>query len=72
VNIKIIRVLGDGSKKAVVMALVEGKFVKWSRRQDWDCECLTDADEFECEHIEAIRSLLHVRVLPPNCQTVAG
>lgn len=64
-NIKIIRVLGIRAKDPAVMATVDGLMVKWNSRRDWDCECLTEADEFECAHIEAIRDLMDDRVLTP-------
>jgi hypothetical protein len=66
VNVKIIRVLGIRSKDPAVMATVDGLMVKWNSRRDWDCECLTEADEYECEHITAIRALLDDRVLTPQ------
>jgi|GEM_PF-2605074 len=64
-EVKFIRVLGVRSKDPTVMAIVDGHLVKWSSRRSWDCDCLTEIDEFECEHIEKIRALLDERVLTP-------
>lgn len=64
-NIKIIRVLGIRSKEPAVIATADGHLVKWNSHRDWDCACLTDLDEFECAHIEAIRDLMDDRVLTP-------
>ena len=64
-KIKIIRVLGIRSKGPGVLATVDGYLVKWCSRKPWDCECLTELDEYECAHIEAVRELLDDRVLQP-------
>ena len=64
-NIKILRVLGIRSKDPGVLATVDGYLVKWSSRRPWDCECLSELDEFECAHIEAVRELLDNRVFQP-------
>ena len=64
-NIKFLRVLGIRSKHPSVVATVDGHLVKWNCRDPWTCDCLTDLDEYECDHIEAIRALLDDRVLTP-------
>ncbi|TFD80535.1 hypothetical protein [Cryobacterium psychrophilum] len=64
-KIKIIRVLGIRSKGAAILATVDGLLVNWGGHRAWDCQCLTDLDEFECKHIEAIRDLMDDRVLTP-------
>ena len=64
-NVKILRVLGIRAKDPGIIATVDNNLVKWNSRRDWDCACLTDEDEFECEHIEAIRALVDDRVLTP-------
>ena len=64
-NVKIIRVLGIRSKGPGVLATVDGYLVKWSSRRPWDCECLSELDEFECAHIEAVRELMDDRVFQP-------
>lgn len=63
--IKFLRVLGVRSKDPSVIATVDGFLVKWTNRRDWDCECLSVADRFECEHIETIRNLIDDRVVTP-------
>lgn len=64
-EIKFQRILSIRSKDPGVLASVDGYHVKWHARRGWDCACLTDADEFECEHIGTIRSMLDDRVTTP-------
>ncbi|WP_448810460.1 hypothetical protein [Agromyces bauzanensis] len=65
-SIHILRVLGIRSKTPGVLAIAEGHMVRWDpRRGGWDCQCLTPADEYECEHIEAVRNLIDQRVTEP-------
>lgn len=64
-EIKFIRVLGIRANDPGVIATVDGHLVKWNSRRGWDCACLTDIDEYECEHIEIIRDMLDARVTTP-------
>lgn len=64
-NIKFIRVLGVRANDPGVLATVDGSLVKWNPRRDWTCSCLTELDEYECEHIEVIRDMLDDRVTTP-------
>ncbi|MBX0299398.1 hypothetical protein K2F54_05330 [Cryobacterium sp. 1639] len=64
-KIKFIRIIGARATKPGVVATVDDHLVKWNPSKDWECDCLTDLDEFECDHIEAIRGLLDDRVLTP-------
>lgn len=61
--IKIVRVLGVRSRGPVIHANVDGLKVLWQPRTGWSCDCLTEADEYLCHHIDAILNLLDPRVL---------
>ena len=67
-NTKILRVLSVRSKDPGVLATVDGYLVKWSSRRPWSCDCLTDLDKYECEHISAIREVMDDRVFQPLAQ----
>lgn len=64
-HIHFLRVLGIRSKDPGVIAIVDSHKVSWSSHRPWDCECLTDDDEFECDHIGTVRDLLDPRVTTP-------
>lgn len=64
-GVKFIRVLGIRANDPGVLAAVDGSLVKWNSRRGWACDCLTDIDEFECDHIEAVRNMLDDRVMTP-------
>jgi hypothetical protein len=62
-NVRFLRVLGIRSRGPVVQAKVDDLLVRWQPRTGWDCECLTEADEDACDHVEAVVTLLDPRVL---------
>ena len=62
-NISILRVVGMRSTSPHVRAEVDEHRVEWSPRKNWTCTCLTEADEFLCEHVDALLALLDPRVL---------
>lgn len=61
-DIKFIRVLSIRANDPGVLATVDGSLVKWNSRRGWDCSCLTELDEFECDHIDMVRDMLDDRV----------
>ena len=60
-DIKFIRVLGARANHPAVLALVDGNRVRWEDKV-WGCTCLTELDEYECDHITVVRSMLDPRV----------
>ena len=70
-NIKILRVLSIGSKESAILAKVDGFRVTWAPHRPggslkpWSCDCLTELDKYECEHIVAVRELIDYRVFQP-------
>lgn len=64
-SVRILRVLGIRAKEPGIVATVDDNLVRWNSRRGWDCACLTDEDEYECDHIALIRTMLDDRVLTP-------
>lgn len=62
-DVRFLRVLSVRSRGPAILATVDGLRVRWQPRTEWDCDCLTDDDEYACDHIEAVCALLDPRVL---------
>lgn len=60
-NIRILRVIGQRSRRPAVVALVDDYLVKWSPRDDWTCTC-DEATFLDCPHIPAVEEVLDPRV----------
>lgn len=64
-KIRMIRVLGVRAKDPGILAMADEYLVRWNNRKGWDCACLTELDEFECAHIDAVRGMVDARVFEP-------
>ena len=67
-KVSILRVVGVRSTSPLVRAQVDEHRVEWMPRRDWTCTCLTEADEFLCEHVEALVALIDPRVFEAPAQ----
>ena len=61
--IKILAVHGVRSHCPVVLAAIDGHFVKWNARDGWSCDCIIEPDELTCPHVSIMAEMLDDKVL---------
>lgn len=61
--VKILSVRGVRSYRPVVLAAIDGYFVKWNVRDGWSCDCIIEPDELTCPHVTIMADMLDDKVL---------
>ena len=62
-NVKILCVRGIRSHRPVVLAAIDGYFVKWNTRDGWSCDCIIPDDELVCPHVTLMAEMLDDKVI---------